>query len=105
MNLTRASLPNAPVLPVEVAQTYLPIRAGQGSALRRLTQAAGFRLQAEAIDLIYAPAVLGLGAVHFVDFKRGVDQARDVALLLRVRGIACCHGVRPKPWRLHRPRC
>jgi len=84
-NLTRASLSNAPVLPVEVAQTYLPIRAGQGSALRRLTQAAGFRLEATAIDLIYTPALLGLSAIHFVDLKRGVDQARDVALLLHMR--------------------
>ncbi|MFZ1403493.1 MAG: hypothetical protein WAW03_10435 [Anaerolineae bacterium] len=85
VNLTRAALSNAPVLPAEVALTYLPIRAGQGSALRRLTQVAGFRLQADAIDLIYTPAVLGLGAVHFVDVKRGVDQARDLALLLHVR--------------------
>ncbi len=85
VNVTRAALANAPVLPAEVAQTYFPLRAGEGSALRRLTQLAGFHLEAEAIDLIYKPAVLGLGAVHFIDFKRGVDQVRDVGLLLLVR--------------------
>ena len=84
--LTHAALSNAPVLPAEVKLIYFPIRAGQGSALRRLTQTAGFRLQADAIDLVYTPAVLGLGAVHFVDVKRGVDQARELALLLPTTG-------------------
>ncbi len=84
--LARAGLSAAPLLPAEITQTFLPIRLGQGSVVRRLAQQSGLQISAGAITLHYEPALLGLGVVHFADARRGVDQVREIGLLLGLGG-------------------
>jgi len=39
-------------------------------------------------DLVYRPAILGLGRVHFHDAKRGIEHAEEVSLLAELTGGA-----------------
>jgi phage host-nuclease inhibitor protein Gam len=55
-----------PVLPPEVAQRYLPLRG-------------------RPEGVVYAPALFGAATVHFVDDKKGIDHAEDVALVAPLR--------------------
>jgi len=51
-----------PVLPPEVVQSYLPLRGRPDGA-------------------VYTPVLYGTATVHFVDDKKGVDHAEEVALV------------------------
>ncbi len=51
-----------PVLPPELAQSYLPLRGRPDGA-------------------VYAPALFGAATVHFLDDKKGIDHAEEVALV------------------------
>lgn len=55
--------PERPLLPPDVPQYFVPIRSSQPSGHM----------------LVYQPSVLGVGQVHFVDVKSGVDLTKDVA--------------------------
>jgi phage host-nuclease inhibitor protein Gam len=52
----------APVLPPEVPQRFLPLRGRPEGA-------------------VYRPALYGAATLHFVDDKKGIDHAEEVALL------------------------
>lgn len=51
-----------PVLPPEMAQLYLPLRGRPDG-------------------VVYTPALFGAALVHFLDDKKGIDHAEEVALL------------------------
>jgi len=52
----------APVLPPELAQSYLPLRGRPDG-------------------VVYAPVLFGAATVHFLDDKKGIDHAEEVALV------------------------
>lgn len=55
--------PERPLLPPDVPQYFVPIRSSQPPGH----------------NLVYQPAVLGVGQVHFADVKSGVDLTNEVA--------------------------
>jgi hypothetical protein len=55
-----------PVLPPEVPQYFVPVRASRPAGA----------------TLVYGPALLGCAKVYFRDAKLGADQSQDVCLLL-----------------------
>jgi len=55
-----------PILPPELTQRYLPLRGRPDG-------------------VVYRPALLGAATIHFVDDKKGIDHAEDVALLVPLR--------------------
>ncbi len=57
--------PERPLLPPDVPQYFVPIRSSQPSDR----------------TLVYQPAVLGVGQVHFTDVKSGVDLTNDIAFV------------------------
>lgn len=56
----------APVLPPEVPQVFLPLRSRPDG-------------------IVYQPALLGFGRVHYNDSKTGISHAEDLALLAPLR--------------------
>ena len=72
-----------PVLPSGVQQVYLPQRQGASTAERTVEQRAGGRIEVEERHILYRPALLGMGRVHFVKNTRAVqvDESEAVALL------------------------
>ncbi len=84
-----AATPSAstpPSLPAAIPQVYLPARKGAAAAVREIESRAGGSAVSTAVDvqsrtLLYVPAILGLGRVHFVDQQRNVNEQQDFALL------------------------
>lgn len=72
---------NAPTLDPAVAQVYLPIALDDQAAVRHLAQETRRTVAPQSVQLIYEPAILGIGAVRFIDRKRAVDTQRDQLLL------------------------
>ena len=72
---------NAPTLEPDVPQVYLPIVVDDQAAVRHLMQETRRNIEPQSIQLVYEPAILGLGAVRFVDRKRAIDQQTDQILL------------------------
>ena len=68
-----------PALPRSVQQVYLPVHKTAATAAREVEERVGGTVQGRA--LVYAPALLGMGRVHFVDRKSDVSDQRDIALL------------------------
>jgi hypothetical protein len=71
-----------PILPPDVTQTYLPTRISDNDALSTLEQKVGQSLEAIRRDLVYEPDLLALGRVSFVDLTRGVNESRQIGLLI-----------------------
>jgi phage terminase Nu1 subunit (DNA packaging protein) len=72
-----------PALPPDVPQVFLPARLSPNSALARLEEELDQRLEAEETALLYEPCLLALGRVGFVDRKRGVNETKEVGLLVQ----------------------
>ncbi|MGC9523446.1 MAG: hypothetical protein ACP5HG_16415 [Anaerolineae bacterium] len=72
-----------PVLPSGVQQVYLPLRRGASAAAVEVEQRVGGRVEIEDSHLLYVPAVLGMGRVHFVKNTKAiqVNEEEPVALL------------------------
>ncbi len=75
-----------PALPPQVSQVFLPARRSQRQALRALEERLDMAVEASQAQLIYEARLLGLGTVHFVDARRGVDEAQEVAVLMEAPG-------------------
>lgn len=63
-----------------VQQVYLPVAFNASVAANRLAQDAG-GVDIVRTVLVYTPAVLGIGAVNFVDSRLGVRESEDHRLL------------------------
>jgi len=79
--LAFASAP--PSLSSRVEQVYLPARRGASTAALAIEGEAGAPIEIESHHLLYIPAVLGIGRLHFVDRTRDVNEQEDFALLNR----------------------
>ena len=86
-----ASHPTAPpALPAAIQQVYLPTRKGSSSAEKEITERARERIEVQERHLLYIPALLGLGRVHFVKKTRAlnVNEAEEFTLLAQPpRGV------------------
>jgi len=69
-------------LPPDVPQVFLPVRLSANAALATLEKDQGRRLQVAESSLVYEACLLALGQVRFADRRRGVDERRDVGLLV-----------------------
>ncbi len=66
--VVKARQPERPLLPPDVPQYFVPVRG---------SQPAGHAL-------VYQPAVLGVGQVHFADVKSGADLTNDLAFTTQI---------------------
>ncbi len=73
----------APLLPEGVQQVFLPLRKGASSAVAEVEQSAGPRIEVRERRLLYIPAMLGVGRVHYVKQAAAysVNEAEDFAFL------------------------
>ncbi len=72
-----------PVLPAALSQVYLPLRGGAASAEQEVEARVGTRIEVQGRHILYTPALLAMGRVHFVKNTRAlqVDESEPVALL------------------------
>ena len=77
-----------PSLSSRIDQVYLPVRRGGSTAALALEQDVGGAIEIQGQQLLYVPAVLGIGRLHFVDRTRNVNEREDFALLAEPPGGA-----------------
>jgi len=70
-----------PSLSSRIQQVFLPVRRGASTAALALEERVGGPIDVQGRHLLYVPAVLGVGRLHFVDRTRDVDEREDFALL------------------------
>jgi len=70
-----------PSLPPSVQQAYLPARKAATAAALDIEGREGDTIEVQSRNLLYVPAVLGMGRLHFVDQRKGVNEQEDFALL------------------------
>jgi hypothetical protein len=76
---TSAAAP--PSLSSRIQQVYLPVRRGASTAALDVEKEAGGAIEIESHHLLYVPAVVGMGRLHFVDRTRDVNEREEFALL------------------------
>ncbi|MCB0082014.1 MAG: hypothetical protein KDE47_13830, partial [Caldilineaceae bacterium] len=77
-----------PALTPATEQVYLPIAVDERAAIRQLAQEEGAQIDVKLAQLVYEPAVLGMGEVRFYDRRRNVDERLIHAMLAQPpRGI------------------
>ncbi len=76
-----------PALPPGLQQVFLPARLSTKAAVADLEEDLGKRVKAAESSLVYEPSLLGLGRVSFVDRKRGVDETKQVGLLVQPEAV------------------
>ncbi len=79
-----------PALPAAIQQVYLPTRKGSSSAEKDIAERARERIEVQERHLLYIPALLGLGRVHFVKKTRvlNVNEVEEFTLLAQPpRGV------------------
>ncbi len=67
----------------DLRQVFLPLRLSTEEGLRSLERELDQPLEAVESALVYEPCLLAAGSVSFVDRKRGVDESKEVSLLVR----------------------
>lgn len=70
-----------PSLSSRIDVYYLPVRRGASTAALEIEGQEGSAVDIIEHHLLYVPAVLGMGRLHFVDRTRNVNEAEDFALL------------------------
>lgn len=70
-----------PTLPPQIQQVYLPMRKSAATAGLEVESREGRAIDFQSRNLLYVPAVLGMGLIHFVDRRRNVDEREEFALL------------------------
>lgn len=70
-----------PALPSSIQQVFLPARKTAAAALLDIESRTGGPVEVQGQNLLYVPAVLGMGRVHFVDQRRNVNEQENFALL------------------------
>jgi hypothetical protein len=70
-----------PSLSPGIQQVYLPARKGAAAAALDVESREDGPIEVQGRNLLYVPAVLGMGRVHFVDQRRDVNEREDFALL------------------------
>lgn len=72
-----------PSLSSRVQQVYLPVRRGASTAAVDMEASIGQAIEIQSSHLIYRPAVLGIGRLHFVDRTRDVNEQEEFTLLVK----------------------
>jgi len=67
----------------DLRQVFLPLRLSTEEGLRSLERELDQPLEAVESALVYEPCLLAVGSVSFVDRKRGVDESKEVGLLVQ----------------------
>jgi hypothetical protein len=67
----------------DLRQVFLPVRLSNEEGLRSLERELDQPLEAVESALVYEPCLLAVGSVRFVDRKRGVDESKEVGLLVQ----------------------
>ncbi|MBN1876821.1 MAG: hypothetical protein JXA33_21535 [Anaerolineae bacterium] len=78
------------VLPEDIRQVYLPLRKGVTLAEQEIEQSVSGTIAVQARHILYVPALLGMGWVHFVKQRKDLDvnEASAFALLAQPpRGV------------------
>ncbi|MGD2144625.1 MAG: hypothetical protein PVF54_09140, partial [Anaerolineae bacterium] len=70
-----------PSLSSRVQQVYLQVRRGASAAALDIESQEGGPIEIQGRHLLYVPAVLGMGQLHFVDRHRDVSEREPFALL------------------------
>ncbi len=70
-----------PSLSSRIQQVYLPVRRGASTAAVELESQEGGPIEIQEHHLLYVPAVLGMGRLHFIDRTRNVNEREEFALL------------------------
>lgn len=70
-----------PSISPSIRQVYLPKRRGFQSALLDIEAQKDMNIQSH--QLVYVPALFGMGYIHFVETRRNVDERKSFALLIR----------------------
>jgi TolA-binding protein len=70
-----------PSLSSRIQQAYLPVRRAASAAALDAESREGGAIELQSRHLLYVPAVVGMGRVHFVDERKGVQEQEDFALL------------------------
>ncbi len=70
-----------PSLSSRIDQYYLPLRRGASTAFLDIESQEGSAVEIIEHHLLYVPAVLGMGRLHFIDRTRNVNESEDFALL------------------------
>ncbi len=70
-----------PALSSRIQQFYVPVRRGATEAVLEVEKREKGKIEVQARNLLYVPAMLGMGRVHFVDQRRNVNEREDFALL------------------------
>jgi hypothetical protein len=83
--VVREPLMSPPVLPAEIQQVYLPTRRGAAEVQQDLEKQAG-PIETQGCNLLYVPAALGMGRIHFIDRRLNVDTTQDFALIAQPSG-------------------
>jgi len=75
-----------PVLPPEIQQVYLPTRRASAEALQDIEKQESGPVEVQSRGLLYVPAVLGMGRIHFADRRLNLDERKDFAMLAQPPG-------------------
>jgi hypothetical protein len=70
-----------PSLATGFQQAFIPVQKGPSAAVSEIEQREGGPVEVVERRLLYRPSILGLGRVHYVDARRGIDHHEQVALL------------------------
>ncbi|MBU7045625.1 MAG: ATP-binding protein [Theionarchaea archaeon] len=71
-----------PSIPSGVEQVFLPLHKGVQQALLDVADNPQ-QIQVEDRSLVYVPALLGMGYVHFTDTRKNVDERESFALMIQ----------------------
>lgn len=78
---------SAPSLSPDLPQVFVPLRMSPNRAVAALEKESGQRIDAEETTLVYEPALLAMGTARFVDRTRGVNEARQIKLLVHANDL------------------
>jgi hypothetical protein len=70
-----------PALSADIQQVYLPIRKEAAAVQLDIEAREGGSVEVKSRELLYEPAVLGMGRLHYLDRRRKVDEQETFALL------------------------
>ncbi len=74
---------SAPSILPEIQQVYLPVRKGAQEAFLDIGSHKGELADLKRRSLVYIPAVLGTGSVHFTDRRRKVDERESFVFMVQ----------------------
>ncbi len=70
-----------PALDPGIDPAFVASRLDVMAAVQKIEERNDTRIEPENRALVYSPYLLGMGRVHFVDRRRGVEESEDFALL------------------------